>query len=327
MVRIGDTYNFKRNLAGDIESMVDKKLKEAVDRVGSVIKGKPGVVKLCFAALFCGGHLLFEDLPGTGKTTLAIAMARVIGGDFTRIQFTNDLMPSDIVGTEVYHSSREGFEWRQGPIFTHVLLADEINRATPRAQSALLEAMGEGRVSLSGKTLDLPRPFFVIATQNPMDLYGTYPLPESQLDRFFMRLEIGYPKRSDEAQIVMSGGYYDDARNLASVLNPTDIIQLQDRVDEVKVSEKIIQYILDIVEASRKHGLFRYGLSTRGSIALKKASQAWAFIEGRRYVIPDDVKEVFPPVAFHRLYPVGDLKGDEREAYLRNFLQRTAVPL
>jgi MoxR-like ATPase len=327
MVRVGVRCSFKRNLGGDREKVIDKKVKEAVERVGSVIKGKDGVVKLSFAALFCGGHLLFEDLPGTGKTTLAIAMARVIGGDFTRIQFTNDLMPSDIVGTEIYHSSKEGFEWRQGPIFTNVLLADEINRATPRAQSALLEAMGEGRVSLAGNTLDLPRPFFVIATQNHMDLYGTYPLPESQLDRFFMRLEIGYPKRGDEAQIVMRGGTYDDARSLASVMNPMEIIKLQGRVDEVKVSEKIIRYILDIVEASRTHGLFRYGLSTRGSIALKKASQAWAFIEGRGYVIPDDVKEVFPPVAFHRLYPVGDLKGNEREAYLRNFLKKIAVPL
>jgi MoxR-like ATPase len=292
-----------------------------------VIRGKERVVKLSLTALLCGGHLLFEDLPGTGKTTLAIAVARIMGGEFIRIQFTNDLMPSDIVGTEIYRSQQEGFHLRRGPIFTNVLLADEINRATPRAQSALLEAMGEGRVSLGGKTMELPKPFFVIATQNPMDLYGTYPLPESQLDRFFMRLELGYPGRAEEAEIVMSDGHYEEARTLPPLMNPSEITALQARVGEVGVSERIIQYILDIAETSRRQEFFRYGLSTRGSIALKKASQAWAFIDGREYVVPDDVKEVFSPVAFHRLYPTAELKGDEREAYLIHFLQKVSPPL
>lgn len=307
--------------------MDNKNLKKSIDLVSSVIRGKEKVVNLSFAGILSGGHILFEDLPGTGKTTLAIATARVIGCDFTRIQFTNDLMPSDILGTEIFLSSEERFRFRRGPIFTNILLADEINRATPRAQSALLEAMGEGRVSVGGKTLELPKPFFVIATQNPMDLYGTYPLPESQLDRFFMRLEIGYPERNEEARIIKNDGYYIQARNLSQIMNPQEILKLQESVSNVRISEKIVQYILDIAEASRKSELFRYGLSTRGSIALKKASQAWAFIEGRNYVIPDDIKEIFASVAFHRLYPAGDLNGKERKEYLINFLDKVAVPL
>ncbi|MFH1480445.1 MAG: MoxR family ATPase [Pseudomonadota bacterium] len=302
-------------------------LKRSIDLVYSIIKSKSDIVKLSFAALLSGGHILFEDLPGTGKTTLAIATARVMGCDFSRIQFTNDLMPSDILGTEVYLSSQEKFKLRPGPIFTNIFLADEINRATPRAQSALLEAMGEGRVSLSGRTMDLPKPFFVIATQNPMDLYGTYPLPESQLDRFFMRLEIGYPMREEEAQIIMDDGHYQRAKNLPQVMNSTEVIALQERAANVKISPKVVQYVLNIAESSRREERFRYGLSTRGLIALKKASQAWAFIKGRHYVTPDDVKDVFPSVSFHRLYPSGDLKGKERMEYLTAFLEKVSVPL
>ncbi|MBN2060054.1 MAG: MoxR family ATPase [Deltaproteobacteria bacterium] len=305
----------------------ENNLRRAIDQVSTVIKGKENVVKYSFVALLSGGHILFEDLPGTGKTTLAIAISRVMGCDFARIQFTNDIMPSDILGTEVFASSEEKFRLIKGPIFTNVLLADEINRATPRAQSALLEAMGEGRVSLAGKTLKLPMPFFVIATQNPMDLYGTYPLPESQLDRFFMRLEIGYPQRDDEAEIIMGNGHYEHAKNLSQVTNCAELIRLQEEVKEVEISDKIIQYILNIAEASRKEEAFRYGISTRGLISLKKASQGYAFIEGRRYVIPDDVKNVFTPVAYHRLYPSGDLIGEERKEYLHSFLERVPVIL
>ncbi len=304
-----------------------KLLNEALDAVSSVVKSRENIVELSFAALLAGGHLLFEDLPGTGKTTLSIAMARVMGCDFKRVQFTNDLMPSDILGTEVYSSNRDRFRVRKGPVFTHILLADEINRATPRTQSALLEAMGERRVSLGGETHPLPEPFFVIGTQNPMDLYGTYPLPESQLDRFFMRLEIGYPGRIDEAEIILQDGYYDRARDLPQVMDPDEILRLQGLVRRVKVSEKIVQYILDIAGASRERGAFRFGLSTRGAIALKEASQAAAFVTGRDYAVPDDVKGIFSPVAHHRLHPAADMTSEERAAYLDEFLQGVPVPL
>jgi len=302
-------------------------LKESINLVSSIIRGKDNVVKYTFAALISGGHILFEDLPGTGKTTLAIAVSRVIGCDFSRIQFTNDIMPSDILGTEIFVSAKESFEIVQGPVFTNILLADEINRATPRAQSALLEAMGEGRVSLAGKTFNLPRPFFVIATQNPMDLYGTYPLPESQLDRFFMRLEIGYPLREDEAVIIQEDGHYSLAKELERIMDPSEVLNLQEAVSNVETTDKIIQYLLNIAEASRLEDSFRYGLSTRGLIALKKASQAWAFINCRAYVVPDDVKDVFSPVAFHRLNPANDLNGQDRRDFLGNFLNKVSVPL
>lgn len=309
------------------EKSSNANLNESIRLVSSIIRGKEHVVHYAFAALLSAGNILFEDLPGTGKTTLAIATARVMGCDFARIQFTNDIMPSDILGTEVFISARESFQLKKGPVFTNILLADEINRATPRAQSALLEAMGEGRVSLAGKTFGLARPFFVIATQNPMDLYGTYPLPESQLDRFFMRLEIGYPDRDDEARIIQEDGHYAQAKELDRIMDPAEVIRLQEEVSAVRISDKIIQYILNIAESSRKEEAFRYGLSTRGLIALKKASQAWAFIRGRDYVVPDDVKEVFTPVAFHRLCPTGDLKGEDRKEYLTTFLDPIPVPV
>lgn len=302
-------------------------LKKSMELVESVIRGKETLVKLTFVSLLSGGHILFEDLPGTGKTTLSIATARVLGCHFTRVQCTNDLMPSDILGTEVYIASEGIFEFRNGPIFSNILLTDEINRATPRAQSALLEAMGEGLVSMGGKTLELPKPFFVIATQNPMDLYGTYPLPESQLDRFMMRLEIGYPERREEASIIINDGHYYYARELHRVMTPEEVIRLQGLAGQVKISDKLIQYVLNIAEMSRQQAMFRYGLSTRGLIALKKAAQAWAFIEGRSYVIPDDVKAVFGPVAFHRLIPPGDAKDKGREEYLMSFLDNVEVPL
>ena len=304
-----------------------KTLKQALDAVSSVVKSRENIVELSFAALLAGGHMLFEDLPGTGKTTLSIAMARVMGCDFKRVQFTNDLMPSDVLGTEIYRSSQERFSVRKGPVFTHILLADEINRATPRTQSALLEAMGERRVTLGGRTFSLPDPFFVIGTQNPMDLHGTYPLPESQLDRFFMRLEIGYPERSDEAAIVMEDGFYDQARELPRIMDPEEIVGLHGATRQVKTSEKIVRYILDIAEASRERGAFRFGLSTRGAIALKEAGQAAAFLAGRDYVVPDDVKAVFPSVAYHRLHPSADMKSGERKAYLDEFLGGVPVPL
>jgi len=305
-----------------------KKLQKAISSVSEIIKTRDErIITLSFCALLCNGHILFEDLPGTGKTTLAIAMARLMGCEFQRIQFTNDIMPSDLVGTEIFRREEEDFTLRKGPIFTNILLADEINRATPRAQSALLEAMGERQVTIGQQTLILPAPFFVLATQNPMDLHGTYPLPESQLDRFFMRLALGYPPRSEEGAIIMDNGHYQQAIELDPALDRTSIEQLQHEVNEVTMSEKIVDYILDIAERSRHADAFAFGLSTRGTIALKQAAQAYAYISGRNYVVPDDVKEVFPAVSYHRLQPSGEVKSNERSAYLEHFLNGIETPL
>ncbi len=303
------------------------RLKKSLDLVTSVIRGKEREVHVAMATLLAGGHLLMEDLPGTGKTTLALALAKVTGGTFARVQFTNDLMPSDILGTEVFLAQEGRFVFRPGPIFHNVLLADEINRATPRTQSALLEAMGEGRVSVGGETYPLPSPFFVIATQNPLELYGTFPLPESQLDRFTVRMEMGYPDRELEAEVVAHNGHYTMAQELPALLTPQEIVEIQEEVNQVKVSPRILDYIMEITQGTRKRERFRYGLSTRGAIALKKVAQAWAYLHHREYVIPEDVKVAFPYVAFHRLVPPGEYKEEERLGYLLDYLASVPAPL
>ncbi len=303
------------------------RLKKSLDLVTSVIRGKEREVHVAMATLLAGGHLLMEDLPGTGKTTLALALAKVTGGTFARVQFTNDLMPSDVLGTEVFMAQEGKFVFRPGPIFHNVLLADEINRATPRTQSALLEAMGEGRVSVGGETYPLPSPFFVIATQNPLELYGTFPLPESQLDRFTVRMEMGYPDRELEAEVVAHNGHYTMAQELPALLTPQEIVEIQEEVNQVKVSPRILDYIMEITQGTRKRERFRYGLSTRGAIALKKVAQAWAYLHHREYVIPEDVKVAFPYVAFHRLVPPGEYKEEERLGYLLDYLASVPAPL
>ncbi len=303
------------------------RLKKSLDLVTSVIRGKEQEVHMAMATLLAGGHLLMEDLPGTGKTTLALTLARVTGGTFARVQFTNDLMPSDVLGTEVFMAQEGRFVFRPGPIFHNILLADEINRATPRTQSALLEAMGEGRVSVGGETYPLPSPFFVIATQNPLELYGTFPLPESQLDRFMVRMEMGYPDRELEAEVVAHNGHYTMAQELPALLTPQEIVEIQEEVNQVKVSPRILDYIMEITQGTRRKERFRYGLSTRGAIALKKVAQAWAYLQDREYVIPEDVKVAFPYVAFHRLVPPGEYKEEERLGYLLDYLASVPVPL
>ena len=302
-------------------------MKKALELVSSVIRGKDREVQISVATLLAGGHLLLEDLPGTGKTTLALALARVTGCSFARVQFTNDLMPSDVLGTEVFLSTEGRFVFKPGPVFHNILLADEINRATPRTQSALLEAMGEGKVSMGGETYPLPTPFFVIATQNPLELYGTFPLPESQLDRFMVRLEMGYPEKGLEAEIVSHDGHYTMAQELPPLLAPQEILEAQREVGEVEVSSKILDYIMEITEGTRRKDRFKYGLSTRGAIALKKMAQARAYLENRDYVIPEDVKGSFPYVAFHRLVPPGEYKEEERLGYLLDFLASISPPL
>ncbi len=298
-----------------------------IDTLKGILKGKEEVVELSVATLISGGHLLIEDLPGTGKTTFAMALAKATGCSFRKVQFTSDMLPADILGGEVYSPKDGKFYLQKGPIFTNILLADEINRATPRTQSALLEAMAEGQVSIGGKSHPLPSPFMVIATQNPLDLYGTYPLPESQLDRFLMRLSVGYPPAREELEILSMDGTYHKARTLKPIISKEELLRIQDEVKSIRVSEKVLEYILNIGERSRRDERFRYGLSTRGLLGLKRAAQAVAYIEGSDFVTPDHVKRVFGPVSYHRLIPKTPMDPEARMALLEDFLNGVPVPI
>jgi MoxR-like ATPase len=266
-----------------------------------VIKGKSEVVRYAIASMLARGHILLEDVPGVGKTTLAHALARSISVEFQRIQFTSDLLPSDIVGVMVFNQDRQQFEFLSGPIFTNVLLADEINRATPKTQSALLEAMNEGTVTVEKQHLPLPEPFVVIATQNPVEHIGTYPLPESQLDRFLMKLTIGYPNKVDERDLLKSGGAQNALANLQPVISASEMIALQNRVSEIHVSDALLDYLMSLVEATRKDPEVALGVSTRGSLTFYRAAQALAMVTGRDFVTPDDVKRLAVPVLAHRV--------------------------
>ena len=272
-----------------------------LDAANQIILGKENEVKLAAACLLAGGHLLLEDLPGLGKTTLAHTLARLLGLNFARIQFTADLLPADITGVSIFDRERSDFRFIQGPVFSQLVLADEINRATPKTQSALLEAMEEGQVSIEGETRALPKPFFVIATQNPTHQIGTFPLPESQLDRFLMRIELGYPGRDAERALLASGGRRTRADQLDRVLAPERLMQLQNEVADLYAAPPLIDYVQALLEASRHTSLFRHGLSPRAGLALLAAARAWAWLAGRDIVLPDDVQAVFPSVARHRL--------------------------
>lgn len=281
-------------------------LQSAADRliasVGQVIKGKDDVIRKTAVCLFCGGHILLEDVPGTGKTTLAKALSRSIDGmAFTRVQFTPDLLPGDLTGGNIYNQKTQEFTFRPGPMFTNILLADEINRATPRTQSSLLECMEEGQVTVDGETRRLEQPFFVVATQNPVEIQGTFPLPEAQLDRFFMRLAMGYPQKESERQMLNAFVRENPLDSLEPVMSREELLGGRRQVREIRAGEAVQDYILAIVEATRSHEKIRLGVSPRGSLALLRASQAWAGISGRDYVIPDDVKAVCCDVLSHRL--------------------------
>ena len=281
-------------------------LQSAADRliasVGQVIKGKDDVIRKTAVCLFCGGHILLEDVPGTGKTTLAKALSRSIDGmAFTRVQFTPDLLPGDLTGGNIYNQKTQEFIFRPGPVFTNILLADEINRATPRTQSSLLECMEEGQVTVDGETRRLEQPFFVVATQNPVEIQGTFPLPEAQLDRFFMRLAMGYPQKESERQMLNAFVRENPLDSLEPVMSREELLGGRRQVREIRAGEAVQDYILAIVEATRSHEKIRLGVSPRGSLALLRASQAWAGISGRDYVIPDDVKAVCCDVLSHRL--------------------------
>jgi MoxR-like ATPase len=298
--------------------------------IESVILGKSEVVKLTVTALLARGHLLIEDIPGIGKTALARAVARSISCAFRRIQFTPDLLPSDVTGVSIFDPERKDFTFKRGPLFANIVLADEINRATPRTQSALLEAMSENRVSVDGATHALPSPFMVIATQNPLEYTGTYPLPESQLDRFLMTLRIGYPSPEEERQILMSRAADDPVETLQSALSAEDLHRLSEKVPEVRIDDTITTYLLDIVNRTRSEKALAAGVSPRGAIHLARASRALAMVEGRVFVVPDDVKSVAVHVLSHRvlekrLRPSQDGRASAAQI-IRKILQETPVP-
>jgi MoxR-like ATPase len=302
-------------------------LQENVERV---IRGKSEVIQFCIAALLAKGHILLEDVPGVGKTTLAHALARSLSLGFQRIQFTSDLLPSDIVGVTIYNQDLQEFEFISGPVFTNVLLADEINRATPKSQSALLEAMSEGTITVEKRRMALPDPFLVLATQNPIEHVGTYPLPESQLDRFLMKLTIGYPSAADEKQLLRSGGGQNALDHLEPVLDADEVRELQARVHDVHVSEALVEYLMLIVQTTRTHAEVGLGVSTRGALTYFKACQALAMVAGRDFVIPEDVKRLAVPVLSHRIVMKdrrisrGDFSPEAK--FIQRMVNEIAVP-
>jgi MoxR-like ATPase len=302
------------------------------ESLSSVIRGNPDAVRLTLVCLLGRGHLLIEDVPGVGKTTLAHALARSLDCEFHRLQFTSDMLPSDVLGTTIFSASREEFEFKPGPIFTNVLLADEINRTTPKTQSALLEAMNERQVTIEGRTYALPEPFMVIATQNPVEYHGTYPLPESQLDRFLMRINMGYPDAVSEREILRSSGNGAAISALTPVASGLDIVELQRLVHEVRVEEAVMDYLLAIVERTRNHEHLALGISPRGSIALYRAAQALALVEGLDYCTPHHVKRLVVPVFAHRMAPSDRFGGrngpaDRCAEILDEILHAVPVPL
>ena len=307
-----------RSLIGELEG-----------NVASVLLGKPEPIRLAVVALLAEGHVLVEDSPGVGKTSLAKAIARSLNCQFTRLQFTPDMLPSDILGSSVYRSNLGDFEFRKGPIFTNVLLADEINRTTPRTQSALLEAMSESQVSIEGRTYPLATPFFVIATQNPFEFEGTYPLPDNQLDRFMLCTGIGYPERAIEIEVLTSHRNGEVVEALKPVVDGDQLKQLQAEVRKVRVDESINAYLMDIVAATRKHEELERGVSTRGALTLYRAAQSMALVEGREFVVPDDVKRLAIPVLAHRIVVRGLMREGQRDratGVIRRILQETRVP-
>jgi len=314
-----------------IAPLILRGLAQLESALGSAIRGKAEVVRLSLVCLLARGHLLLEDVPGVGKTTLAQALARSVSCRFHRLQFTSDMLPSDVLGVTIYNAHSEAFEFKPGPIFSNFLLADEINRTTPKTQSALLEAMNESQVTIDGRCHSLPRPFMVIATQNPVEHHGTYPLPESQLDRFLMRLRIGYPDAASERLIVRNS---DRALPtvVASALVADDVLQLQDAVHRIAVEEALVDYMLAIVEKTRNHESLALGVSPRGSQALYRAVQALALLEGREYAIPDDVKRLAVPLFAHRVVintrtTLVQRRADVGERVIEEILSQVEVPL
>jgi MoxR-like ATPase len=315
-----------------VAAEVPELLTRVQQSVQSVIRGKDEVIQLVLVGLLARGHLLIEDVPGVGKTTLAHALARSFDCAFQRIQFTSDMLPSDVIGVSIFSQQTQRFEFRPGPIFANIVLADEINRTTPKTQSALLEAMNENQVTVDNHTSPLPQPFMVMATQNPIEHHGTYPLPESQLDRFLMRVKMGYPSAESEKEILQDFADSDPLSNVKPVMTGSEVVEIQNRVRRVKVDPELVNYTLAIVEKTRQHEYLSLGVSPRGSMSLYRAAQALAFLEGRNYCIPDDLKRLIIPVFCHRCvvssrYISTLKKSDQARAIMEEIINATPVPL
>jgi MoxR-like ATPase len=300
------------------------------ENVRLIYRGEARAVELALTALLSRGHILIEDVPGVGKTTLARALGKSLSLEFRRIQFTSDTLPADVLGISVFHTPTERFEFHAGPIFSNIVLADEINRATPKTQSALLEAMNEGAVTIESERRPLPQPFMVVATQNPVEYLGTYPLPESQMDRFFLRLSLGYPSEQEEKMLLRRGGTEKALNAIPSVLEPDEVLELQDRVERITVTDKLLDYLHAIVRATRRAPDLRLPVSTRGAQALFRATQAYALLQGRDYAVPDDVQAIAEPVLAHRILSIssdGFGAGNHEREVVRKILSQVAVPL
>jgi MoxR-like ATPase len=300
--------------------------------IARVVKGKEEAIRMALMTLLARGHLLVEDVPGVGKTTLAHAIARSFHCTFQRIQFTSDMLPSDVIGVSVYNPVAQEFEFKPGPIFANIIVADEINRTTPKTQSALLEAMNESQITVDNHTYPLPKPFLVLATQNPIEHHGTYPLPESQLDRFLMRIRMGYPARASEKEIIRNNAGTGGAEQVAALMDAADVIAMQAAVSQVKVDESLLDYALDIIERTRQSEQLSLGVSPRGAVMLHRAAQARAFVEGRDYCLPDDFKRLIVPVFAHRVvvssrYVSTQKKSEQADAIVRDIVDTTRVPL
>jgi len=302
-------------------------VKRLHDAVSGIIKGKSDVIRYAIGSLLAKGHLLIEDVPGVGKTTLAFSLAKAIDCAFQRVQFTSDLLPSDIIGVNIYNPETREFEFRQGPLFSNIVLADEINRTSPKTQSALLEAMSERRVSVERKTYHLPEPFMVIATENPMEYHGTFPLPESQLDRFMMHLKIGYPEPDYEKEVLTDMLEFETIERMDHVLTGSDIVRIQKDVSNLRMNSDVLDYILEIVQRTRNDERIRLGVSTRGAQFLMKASQAIAYIYGRDYILPEDVKEVAPLVLGHRIILKSRTYFSDADEIIRDIAGQVPVPM
>jgi MoxR-like ATPase len=305
---------------------MSSELQKIIDAAGKILLGKQTVVKLSVACLLARGHLLIEDLPGVGKTTLAHTLAHMLGLHYQRIQFTSDLLPSDIVGVSIFERSEQRFQFHHGPIFAQLVLADEINRATPKAQSALLEAMEERQVTTDGVTHRLPVPFFVIATQNPSHQVGTFPLPESQLDRFLMRIQIGYPEREAERELLSGEDRRQMLSKMSAVIDAQKLTEYQQQVSQVHVADALIDYCQDILSFSRHSPDYRHGLSPRAGLAILQGARAWALIEGRNMVLPEDLQAILPATIGHRLQPTGDSAEPQGDSLVMNLISSVPIP-